>query len=384
MKIVHLYKDYFPPTVGGMEQTVERMATWQVRHGHEVTVLTSNGRKRGTVIETIDGVRVIRVSEWARMLSTPVCPSMPSHLAKLPADVYHHHFPSPPGEVSWLWKRPKGAMVVTWHCDIVRQAKFLVVYGRFIHDLLKSADAIMPTSEHQLTFSKFLPHYLDKCRVVPLGIDLAPFANVGRHAAAAAAFRAKHAGPIILFVGRLVFYKGLDVMIDAMKQLPGTLVIVGDGPYRANLEERWRASGLGERVVFAGMIPPKNIAEWMAAADVGVLPSVLPNETFGLSMVEMMACGIPCVCTDLGTGTTFVNQHEQTGLVVKPGDVDAMAGAVRRLLEDDALRRRFSDAARARAHTMFSVDAMMRGVQEVYERSLTARASAGAALNRTA
>jgi rhamnosyl/mannosyltransferase len=265
-------------------------------------------------------------------------------------------------------------MVVTWHCDIVRQAKFLVVYGRFIDDLLRSADAIMPTSEHQLTFSRFLPHYLDKSRVVPLGIDLAPFSSMSRHAAAAMAFREKHATPIILFVGRLVFYKGLDVMIDAMKQLPGTLVIVGDGPHRASLEERWRASGLGDRVVFAGMIPPKDIAEWMAAADVGVLPSVLPNETFGLSMVEMMACGVPCVCTDLGTGTTFVNRDGETGLVVKPGDADALAAAVRRLIEDPPLRRRMAEAARARAHTMFSVDAMMRGVHDVYDRALARRA----------
>jgi len=376
LRIVHIYKDYFPPTVGGIEQTVERMATYQARAGHQVSVLTSAAGKRRTVDEVVEGVRVIRVSEWARAMSAPFCPSMPRHLASLAPDLCHHHFPNPTGEVSWLMVRPPGSMVITYHCDIIRQAAVMPVYGHFVSALLGAADVIMPTSENQIAFSKFLPRFRDKCRVVPLGIDLEPFLSVQDHAASAATFRARHQMPIILFVGRLVHYKGLDIMIDAMQQLPGTLVIVGDGPHRAVLEERHRASGLGERVAFAGRVEPRDVSAWMAAADVGVLPSILPNETFGLSMVEMMACGIPCVCTDLGTGTTFVNQHGETGLVVPPGDVGAMVAALKMLLGDEALRQRMGAAARDRAVRMFSTEAMMRAVDEAYATARSRRRQA--------
>jgi rhamnosyl/mannosyltransferase len=376
LKIVHIYKDYFPPTVGGIEQTVERMATWQARSGHEVVVLTSAAGGHRTVDEVVNGVRVIRVAEWGRALSAPFCPTMPSHLSRLEPDLCHHHFPNPTGEVSWLLVRPPGAMVVTYHCDIIRQAAVMPVYGHFVHALLRAADLVMPTSENQIGFSKFLPDYREKCRVVPLGVDLEPFLRAQPHGPAAVEFRARHAQPIVMFVGRLVYYKGLDIMIEAMHRIPGTLVIVGDGPYRAQLEERHRASGLGSRVVFAGRVEPRDVATWMAAADVGVLPSILPNETFGLSMVEMMACGIPCVCTELGTGTSFVNRDGETGLVVPPADAGALAAAVQRLLGDTELRRRMGEASRARAVRLFSTEAMMRAVDAVYSEALSSRAVA--------
>jgi len=371
MRVVHIYKDYHPPTLGGIEHTVERMATGLVRSGAEVTVLTSANGRRRTIEETVNGVRVVRVAEWGRALSAPFCPSMFVHLARLEADIYNLHYPNPTGELSWLSVRPRGAMVVTWHGDIVRQKALVPIYRPFIHALLRAADAIMPTSEPQIRSSEFLSRYRAKCTVVPHGIDLDAFDRVRDHAAFAEEFRARHRTPIVAFVGRLAYYKGLNVMLDAMREIPGTLVIVGAGPERRALEAQRDRLGLTARVVFAGRVP--DVVPYLAAADVGVLPSSHPTENFGLSMVEMMACGIPVVCTELGTGTTFVNQNRETGLVVPPGDAGALARAVRALLEDDALRRRMGEAARSRAHRLFSTEEMMRGLEAVYERVLAGR-----------
>jgi glycosyltransferase involved in cell wall biosynthesis len=354
-----------------VENTLERMATHQARAGAEVTVLTSAHGGRRTVEETVAGVRLIRAAEWARALSAPFCPSMPAHLARLKADVFHLHYPSPTGELSWLLVRPPGAMVITWHNDIIRQAAFVPIYRPFIHALLRGADAVMPTSEPQIGSSEFLRQYREKCTVVPHGVDLEPFEHMEEHAAFAAALRARHGAPVTLFVGRLVYYKGLDVMLAAMRDVPGTLVVVGEGPARAALETQCRALGLSGRVLFAGRVP--DIVPYLAAADVGVLPSSHRTENFGLSMVEMMAGGRPVVCTELGTGTSFVNQNGETGIVVPPGDAAALSGAVRRLLEDDALRCRMGEAARARARRLFSTGPMMDGVSRVYEAVLAKR-----------
>ena len=121
MRIVHVYKDYHPPVLGGVEQTIERMARWQVAAGHEVTVLVSASGERRSRTENIDGVRVVRVGEWGRALSSPLCPGFPATLARERADLWHLHSPNPLGEASFWLVRPRGAMVFTYYCDLSRQ-----------------------------------------------------------------------------------------------------------------------------------------------------------------------------------------------------------------------------------------------------------------------
>lgn len=370
MRIVHLYKDYFPPTVGGIEQSVGRLAVASARAGAEVTVLTSNPGSRATVRETVDGVRVIRCGEWARVLSTPVCPGMPGELGRLAADVVHLHYPSPPGEVSCLLARPRAAVVVTYYCDIVRQQALLPVYGHVIRAVLRRADAIVPIHEGQAESAPFLRPHRAKCRPVPFGSDLEPFAATPERARAAAAVRARVGAPLVVFVGRLVTYKGIDVLLRAMRDVPARLLVVGAGPEDARLRALAATLGLGERVAFTGRLEAADLPGHIAAADVGVLPSVTRAEAFGLSMVEMMACGLPVVCTDVGTATTHVNVHGETGLVVRPGDPAALADALRRLLGDADLRARMGEAARLRAQERFTFASTSRGLAAVYDEVL--------------
>ncbi len=373
MKLVQLYKDYFPPTVGGIEQTVERIAVQMVKHGAEVTVLTSHPGVRRTIDETIAGVRVIRCAEWGRALSAPFCPDMPGQLAKLDADICHLHYPSPPGEVSWLTVRPRGAMVVTWHIDITRQKLAMPIYGHFVRSIVRNADAVMPTYERQARRSPYLKAFEHKCHVVPLGIEIDAFERRPELEAFGAELRGRCGTPLVLFVGRLVAYKGVHVLIEAMRNLDARLVVVGGGPELERLTARTAALGLSDRVTFAGRIEPSRVVHYIAAADIGVLPSITQQETFGLAMAEMMAYGLPMVCTEVGTGTSFVNQDGESGLVVPNNDPEALAGAMRRLLDDDALRQRLGEGARARAHRLFTTDAMMRGIMDVYESVLAGR-----------
>jgi len=373
MKVVHVYKDYHPPVRGGIEQTVERMARAQAAEGDQVTVLTSAHGGRRTVDERVDGVRVVRVAEWARAMSAPFCPAMPFHLARLEADVVHLHFPNPTGEVSWLLARPKGALVVSYYSDIVRQAAVMPVYAPFMHAVLGRADVILATSDRHIAHSRVLDRHRDRCRVVPLGIDLTPYDQLDRVAAASQALRASHRGPIVLFVGRLRYYKGLDVLLEAMSGLDATLVIVGDGPEGERLRAQHARLGLGARAVFAGAVDDDGLLEWLGAADIGVLPSTHPSEVFGLAQIEMMACGLPMVCTELGTGTSFVNVDGETGLVVAPRDPAALAGALGRLARDPGLRRTMGEAGRRRAHEVFSAPAMMKGVRRAYDDAIARR-----------
>lgn len=377
MRVVHLYKDYYPPVEGGIERTVWRMARGAAAAGANVTVLTSAHGVRRTSEETLDGVRVIRCAEWARILSTPLCPGMPARLASLEADILHLQFPSPPGEISALIAKRSVPLVVTYHSDIVRQAALLPVYGPVVRAILDRARVIMTDSPQYVEHSSFLRPHRAKCAVIPLGIELERFGGNGSVDRAASELRGRYGTPLLLFVGRFRYYKGLDVLLQAMPAVRGRLVLVGGGPEEARLRSQCARLGLGDRVFFAGSVGDEALLAHYRAADVFVLPSTHRSEVFGLVMVEAQASGRAVVCTELGTGTSFVNLHGETGLVVPPGDPQALAAALNRLLEDRDMRNRMGEAGRRRAQTHFSAERMVSSVLGVYESVLGRGTTAG-------
>jgi rhamnosyl/mannosyltransferase len=371
VKIVHVYKDYHPPVRGGIEQTLERIARAQAAAGHDVTVVVSASGQRRTYEERIAGVRVVRVAEWARALSSPIAPGFPAAIGRERADLWHLHFPNPLGEVSWLLKSPPGALLVTYYCDVVRQKLLLPVYTPFVHRLLDRADLVQVISPQAMERAESpVSQHREHCRLVPLGIDLESFQSIDRDSPAARALREKYGDPFVLFVGRLRYYKGLDVMLAAMPRISARLVIVGDGPMEEPLRRQAAELGLGDKVVFAGPVSDEELRAHLGAAAIGVLPSTHPSEAFGLAMVEYLAAGVPAVCTELGTGTTFVNADGETGVVVPPGDPVALAAGVERLVADPELRARCGAAGRERASRLFSTPAMMRGLEELYAETI--------------
>ena len=380
MRIVHVYKDYFPPVRGGIEQTIERMARWQVAAGHDVTVLVSASGEKHDRTEMVDGVRVVRVAERARVFSSPLCPGFPDALAALKADLWHLHCPNPLGEVSWQWVKPDGALMFTFHADPARQKAFLPLYSPIVHALFRRADVLHATSQQALERpSSLVWPYREKFRVVPLGLDTDPLLELDRGRPGARKLRERYGDPFVLFVGRLRHYKGLDVLLDAMPRLKTKLVIVGDGPLGDSLRAQARRLRLNGKVHFAGSVSDEVLQDHLAAASVGILPSSCPAEAFGLSMVEYMAAGLPVLSTELGTGTSFVNRNGVTGLVVRPKDPGALTEGLNFLLRDADTRERMGQEGRNRVREHFTTATMMRGIEELYAAAID---SAGQKLRR--
>ncbi len=383
VRIVHVYKDYFPPVRGGIEQTIHRMARWQVAADHDVTVLVAAGAGAETHEQVLDGVRVVRVREWGRALSSPLCPDFPAALDALRADVWHLHSPNPLGEVAFQWSQPQGAMVLTYHCDIMRQRALIPAYQPLVHTLFRRADVLHATAPQALARpSSMLAPFRDRCRVVPLGIEAGALLELDHDRPGARALRERYGHPYLLFVGRLRHYKGLHHLLDAMLELDVPLVIVGDGAEEAALKAQATRLGLHGKVTFAGAVSDEVLHDHLAGASIGLLPSSAPTEAFGLAMVEYMAAGLPAICTELGTGTSFVNQHGETGLVVRPRDAAALVTAVRQLLADSTMRESMGRAGRERVRRLFTTEAMMRGMDELYSEAL--RVAAGRPHGRAA
>ncbi|MEQ8820258.1 MAG: glycosyltransferase [Sumerlaeia bacterium] len=365
--IVHVYKDYWPPILGGIERTVHWMATGLVRRGYEVTVLV-NSRERAARERELDGVRIVEVGEWRRFASAPLSPGFPAAMRRLKADVWHFHVPNPTGDVSYLLTQPAGRVVATYHSDIVRQKWALWAYGPVLRRFLARCDVVMPTSPRLIDSSPFLRAVREKCEVVPLAMPLDKYERTGASGLRAREVKARYKGfPLLVFLGKLRYYKGLQFLVSAMRSVPHAhALIIGEGPEGPNLEVLARELGVADRVHFLGELDDDDVVAHLQAADVFVLPSHLNSEAYGLSQIEAMACGLPVVSCDLPTGVPFVNRHGETGLVVPPGDDGALAEAISRLLSDERLRFAMGEAAYRRAREVFSVEAMMENLVRIY------------------
>jgi glycosyltransferase involved in cell wall biosynthesis len=203
--------------------------------------------------------------------------------------------------------------------------------------------------------------------VVPFGIDLDGFALRIGEVDQVQELRRRHGERIILFLGVLRYYKGLDVLIRAMARVTGRLLIAGRGPKRADLEALTRELGLADRVTFLGEVSESERRLLLHACDVFALPSIDRSEAFGIAQLEAMACGKPVVSSDLPTGVRLVNQDGVTGMLVLPGNPDALAGALNTLLEDDALRTGLGKAARLRVEQEFTAERRIARTLDLYD-----------------
>ncbi len=364
MRILHVYKDY-PPVLGGIENHLELLAEALVARGHTVTVLVSGTGWRNEVSER-RGVRLVAAGRLATVASTPLSPTLPLLLARERPALIHLHHPYPPGDVAALLGGRGVPLVVTYHSDIVRQKRLGVIIAPLVRQTLRRAARIIATSPAYIRSSPFLAPVASHCRVVPYGVPLADFGHADP--ALVAALRARYPGPVILFVGQLRYYKGADRLVRAMADVPARAIFVGADATvrRADLEALAAAHGVSERVHFVGEQSGAALRAYYHAADVFTLPSVERSEAFGIVQIEAQAAGLPIVCTELDTGTSFVTRHGQTGIVVPPDDVPALAHALRTLVASPTLARAMGEAGRTRAHSEFSLSRMLDRIEAVY------------------
>ena len=163
-----------------------------------------------------------------------------------------------------------------------------------------------------------------------------------------------------------MYYKGFEVLIEAMSNVNGRLLLIGDGPLRPRFERLVAQRKLENRVTFLGALQNEATVPFYHSADVFVLPSVARSEAFGIVQIEAMAAGIPVVNTNLDSGVPFVSQHQVTGISVPPGDASALSNALNLLLEDSVLREGYGQAARVRARTQFNLETMASRTLAVY------------------
>ncbi len=374
VKIVHFGKYYFPET-GGIESVTASLARGAVQKGHRISVVCFD-KHAGHETAVLDGVEVIRVPIGKMVASQPLGFR---YFAKCieyakQADVVHLHAPNMLGALASLFigKRPR--LLVHWHSDVVNKGMLGKLTQPLETALLKRADAIIATSEVYAEASDTLRPYRKKIQVVPIGVpDVSGAVQSGSAAGQMPPElqRVIQGKKLILSVGRLVPYKGFDVLIRAAKHLAGdtVMVIVGGGPLKEELQAAIDASGVAERVVLAGRLSDAALHALFSSAQLYCMPSTYRAEAFGVVLLEAMAYGVPIVATDIpGSAVPWVNAHGVSGINVPVNDPGALAAACNDILASQEKHAMFAKGARQRFVSEFTEEESVRRMMSAYDR----------------
>jgi glycosyltransferase involved in cell wall biosynthesis len=291
--IVHLGK-FYPPHNGGMETHLRDLAVRQARIA-DVSVIVANSRVRSQD-EVAEGVHIIRVARVGTIASMPFCPGLTSAIRRCPADLVHIHMPNPSAAFSFLRSRHRGKLIITHHADTLGRKTLRRLSDPYVHQVMERASAIIVTSARYLESSRELVPFREKCRVIPLGVESTDRCE-NSNTSLIEDLRIVSGGPLILAVGRLVPYKGFDLLVRAMKRVNATLLLIGSGPQAEQLDALAKTEGVSQKVRMLGRVA--DLQPYFQIASIFVLPSTTRAEAFGLVQLEAMAAGLPVVNTNI-------------------------------------------------------------------------------------
>lgn len=364
MRVLHFFKTYYPDTTGGIEQVIFQLCQGSQVFGVEGELLTLSPTPSPTQLRIADH-QVTRVKENFNIASTGFSLQVFSQFKKMAAeaDLVHFHFPWPMMDLVHFASRHGRPTVLSYHSDIIKQRTLLKVYGPLMNQFLKSMDRILVASPNYLESSATLKPFIGKTVVVPYGLDQSAYPIISTKKQDQ--WHQRLPDKFFLFVGVLRYYKGLDSLLSALESVDYPVVILGGGPQEQELKAQAKKLQL-RNVLFLGRLDDEDKACLLQMCYALVFPSHLRSEAFGISLLEASMNGKPMISCEIGTGTTYVNIHEETGLAVPPNAPLALREAMRRLWDNPEEARRFGVNAKARFEKLFTAERMCESTTQVY------------------
>lgn len=375
MRVLHFYRTYLPDTVGGAEQSIYHLCRAGADQGVENTVLTLTSQRGAAQRVSLPGHTVERVQSGFKLASVELSLGVIRRFRQLAreADVIHYHFPWPMSDIAHLASCVHKPSVVTYHADIQRQRTLLAMYKPLMHRFLRSVDRIVATSPNYAATSEVLRAHRDKVEVVPLGLTRNYYPKPDE--ALLQKWRERTGGgPFFLFVGVFRYYKGLNVLLEAIRRTGYPVVLVGDGPLAPEL----RAYAQQHRITgahFTGQLPEEDKMALIELSRAIVFPSPNRAEAFGMTLLEGAMLGKPMITCEIGTGTSYVNRHGETGLVCIPNDPEDLARAMEALWNDALQCELMGRRAALRFEDLFTAHRTARAYRRIYDAVVAEHAS---------
>lgn len=371
MKVLHVYRMYHPDPPGGMHETVRQLCLSMQPLGVENHVFALSVAPEPAVLQRPEA-RVVRSRSWWAPASCDL--GGPTAFKRFreavqAVDLVHYLHPWPFADVLRL-AAPAKPSVLTYISDIVRQRWLGKLYAPLMQHNLRSMQAIVYNAPAYREGSPVLsaPTLQPRLHQIPLGMLESALSPVGdptilsRHGL-------DDGQPFLLFLGALRYYKGLQYLLAAAASTRGRIVLAGDGGFADEWRARAQAAGLNN-LIFTGHVSEAEKLSLLQHCRAMVLPSHLRSEAYGQVLIEASMQSRPLITCEIGTGTSYINQHGQTGLVVPPADAPALAQAMNDLLGDAELAARYGRAARTRFEQVFAGEHMGRAYHALFAQVL--------------
>mgnify|MGYP000263185019 FL=1 len=388
MKILMLTWEYPPRIVGGIARVVHDLSKRLIKDGHEVTVVTYRDNAGVPEYENDKGVNVYRVDnymihpnnfiDWIMQLNFNLIAKATEIINKEGGfDVIHAH----DWLVTYAAKSLKNAydipIVATIHAtEAGRNSGIHDDTQRYINDTewlltYEATEVIVNSNFMKNDLQRLFGLPYDKINVIPNGINLNNFTGIERDYD----FRRQYAmdnEKIILYVGRLVYEKGIQHLIAAMPKIlsnyhDAKLVIAGKGGMIDDLKAETSSLGLDNKVYFTGYMDSKKVQKMYKCADVAVFPSTY--EPFGIVALEAMLAGVPTVVSDVG-GLDEIVTHGVDGMKSYAGNSNSIADSVTALLYDHQLATNISKKARQKVKEQFNWEKIAQDTHFTYEKAI--------------
>jgi rhamnosyl/mannosyltransferase len=372
-KVLHTYKVFHPDIAGGVPSAIATLCTsTNSAFANSVLVARLKGLPRSY---EINGIPVEAVASFGTLFSTPMAPGYPRAFLERAksSDIVIHHAPFPLTDIVAHRLPNQLPLVVYWHADIANYPILKKLVGPSISRTLNRADRIVVSDDSMVAASTLLQAFADKCTVVPYGANLNYWSTVTESEKESSARLRQRHPRMILTIGRLVAYKGLASLLQALVDVDGEIVIIGEGPLLPNLKALAEKLGVQNRVTFEGRLESSEIKSYLYAARVLAFPSLTIAEAFGLVQLEAMATGLPIVNTSLPTAVPKIARHDQEALTVAPNSPPALAEALNRILNDGVLAQRLGRAGKSRALSEYSQARYISRIEAIYSELIELR-----------
>jgi len=371
LRVLHVYRTYFPDTQGGLEETIRQLCVGSTAAGAECRVFTLSPAPAESPLEYAEA----EVHQAKRHLEVASCGIGLTALRRFNelvrwADVVNYHFPWPFMDLMHCLSPMRRPAVVTYHSDVVRQRRLGRLYAPLRDRFLDDVDVIAATSPNYVASSPILRRYRHKTITIPIGLNRSSYPTPT--ASTLARVESRYGRDFFLFIGVLRYYKGLEVLLEAVRGTDLRVLIVGTGPIEAELQRRAEAWKLAN-VAFAGYVDDETKVAMLRLCRAVVLPSHERSEAFSIALLEGAMMDKPLISCEIRTGTSYVNANGVTGFVVEPRNAAALQTAMHVLRHDDARAHAMGAAARKRFERMFTGQHMARRYLAVYRELLRRR-----------
>lgn len=368
INILHVYKTSMPASYGGVESFIDTLCKADSKLGVKNTVLTLHPNPKKQPFK-MDGYTVNQAKQNLFVASTGFSFSAFSKFKQLSndADIIHYHFPNPFADMLHLACRPKKPCIVTYHSDIIRQKNLLNIYKPLKQRFLNSVGRIVATSPNYYVSSDILQRYANKVSVIPIGIDSKAYEMVDSERLDF--WRNCLPKRFFLFIGAMRYYKGLHIALEAIAGAEIQIAIAGVNGIEKDLKAQAARLQL-KNVDFLGTISNEDKIALLHLCYGFIFPSHLRSEAFGISLLEAAIVGKPMISCEIGTGTTYVNSANETGLVIQPGSSRELREGMQYLLNNPKVAATMGKNAKKRSLELFTAERQAKSYYDLYQQLL--------------